>query len=78
MNPSHFEASRYHAEDLLRESEQARRVYAATAHKRRAARYAPVALWLADRMVAWGWRLRARYGDLELAGPAYGANMTFE
>jgi hypothetical protein len=27
--------------------------------------YQPILIWLGDRLIAWGWRLRARYGALE-------------
>jgi hypothetical protein len=52
--------------DLLRAAEQQRRVRAAlAAGPRPAAAYDPLLAWLGTQLIAWGWRLRARYGALE-------------
>ena len=54
--------------DLLREAERQRLVRAALAGRRQHARfYAPMLARLGVWLVAWGWRLRARYGSIELA-----------
>jgi hypothetical protein len=55
--------------DLLRAAEQRRRVRAALAARPRpAAAYDPLLAWLGTQLIAWGWRLRARYGALEHRG----------
>jgi hypothetical protein len=52
--------------DLLRAAEQQRRVRAALAARPRpAVVYHPLLAWLGTQLIAWGWRLRARYGALE-------------
>ena len=57
--------------DRLRAAEQERLVRAALAGRRRRTRvFGPLLVWLGNRMIAWGWRLRARYGALESNGAA--------
>jgi hypothetical protein len=59
-----YQRERYH--DLLRAAEQRRRVRAALAARPRpSAVYHPLLAWLGTQLIAWGWRLRARYGALE-------------
>jgi hypothetical protein len=59
-----YQRERYH--DQLRAAEQWRRVGAALAARRRqSAVYYPLLAWLGTQLIAWGWRLRARYGALE-------------
>ena len=41
----------------------ARKIITARRPARRA--YQPLLVWLGDRMIMWGWRLRARYSSLE-------------
>jgi len=51
--------------DLLRQAERERLIWAA-AHARKAPRlYGPALEWLGCWLIAWGWRLRARYGAIE-------------
>ena len=49
--------------DLRREVERERLVrHALNGHEKRARPYRQVLTWLGQRLVAWGWRLQARYG----------------
>lgn len=59
-----YQHERYN--DLLRSAQQQRLVRAALAARPRpAAAYDPLLAWLGTQLIAWGWRLRARYGALE-------------
>jgi hypothetical protein len=59
-----YQQERYN--DLLRAAEQERCVQAALAARTRpAVVYNPLLAWLGKQLIAWGWRLRARYGALE-------------
>jgi hypothetical protein len=50
----------------LREIEQERLARAVMAARRPAnGAYRPALAWLGNRMIAWGWRLRVRYGGVE-------------
>ena len=66
---NHYWYQRERYNDLLRAAEQQRRVRAAlaalAAGPRPAAAYDPLLAWLGTQLIAWGWRLRARYGALE-------------
>jgi len=54
--------------DLRREVERERLVrYALNGRERRARPYRHVLAWLGQRLVAWGWRLQARYGPRAVA-----------
>lgn len=57
--------ARQHAQDLLRESERVRIVEAAEAGRPRSGIHCQALAWLGSQLIAWGWRLRARYGAVE-------------
>lgn len=64
----HFDEGEFKAKytafmDEVENERLARQIIAA----RRPARqtYQPLLVWLGDRMIKWGWRLRARYSSLE-------------
>ena len=42
----------------------ARKIIAARRHPAKRT-YQPLLVWLGNRMIMWGWRLRARYSSLE-------------
>jgi len=63
-NDERYQHERYN--DMLRAAEQQRRVRAELAARPRpTAVYHPLLAWLGKQLIAWGWRLRARYGALE-------------
>ena len=67
LNWNEFTVKQKHNE-LLREADRLRLVRAALAGRRQHARfYAPVLARLGVWLVAWGWRLRVRYGSIEFA-----------
>jgi len=57
--------------DLRREAERERLVrHALTGSEKRTRSYRHVLTWLGQRLVAWGWRLQARYDPLAVVGHA--------
>lgn len=63
-NDEQYQRERY--KDLVRAVDQQRLIQAARAARSRpTAVYAPLLAWLGQQFIAWGWRLRARYGALE-------------
>lgn len=54
-----------HRHDLLREAAHLRLVAEANAQQLKRVLHASVLAWLGEQLVAWGWRLRARYGAVE-------------
>jgi hypothetical protein len=67
MIPHEYLAARERQLDLLREA-QLRRLVAQLPTSPRGAFYAPALERLGRWLIAWGWRLRARYGEVEMYG----------
>jgi hypothetical protein len=70
MNWQYYDITRERHQELLRAAEQHRRARAArssTAHYPNTF-YAPALARLGRWLIAWGWRLRARYGEVEFYG----------
>jgi hypothetical protein len=59
-----YDLARNRHDELLRASQQNR--LATTLLRRRVAFYAPLLARTGQWLIAWGWRLRARYGEIEL------------
>jgi len=59
------DVAKQHQQDLLREAAQMRLVAEANAQQSKRALHAPALAWLGEQLVAWGWRLRVRYGTVE-------------
>ncbi len=54
--------------DRVREAREARLAAQARQPAARRPLAAPALAWLGERLIAWGWRLRARYGAIEVRG----------
>jgi hypothetical protein len=66
LSEYHVAVAREHVKDLLREAQQERYIHAAQLARRRSnGPYRSALAWLGGRLVAWGWRLRARHGAIE-------------
>lgn len=65
MSQLFFAISEQHRQDLLREAAQDRRAAQAQMPYRQPGQHTAVLAWLGEQMIAWGWRLRARYGKVE-------------
>jgi hypothetical protein len=63
--------AREHTHDLLREARHEQEIHAAHgACARSHGLYGSAMVWLGRWMVAWGWRLRVRYGAIEFCEDA--------
>ncbi len=59
--------AREHMNDWLREAQHDRDIRAARgARGRSSGLYRSAIIWLGRRLIAWGWRLRARHSAIEL------------
>ncbi len=54
-----------HRHDLLREAAHVWMVEEASERRPNRAVHAHALAWLGEQLVAWGWRLRVRYGAVE-------------
>src|SRR5262245_16748324 len=67
-----YQARHEHYLELLAEAEQERRIRAVLANRPRKARFfAPALAALGRRLIIWGRRLRARYGEVVIYESAY-------
>jgi predicted kinase len=63
----HEIVAREHAGDLLRQAQHERSLRAVCAVTQRSkGLYGSAMSWLGHWLIAWGWRLRARHGAIEL------------
>ncbi len=65
MNQLLFDIAEQHRQDLLAKAARARNVAKYRAAQQSRHVHATVLAWLGEQFIAWGWRLRARYGKVE-------------
>lgn len=65
MNYTLFATTEQHRQDLLNEAAQDRRAAQAQAIYQQPGQHTAALAWLGEQMIAWGGRLRARYGNVE-------------
>ena len=65
MNQLLFDLAEQHRQDLLAKAARSQQVMQCHEAKQQSRVHAVLLAWLGERFIAWGWRLRARYGKVE-------------
>lgn len=65
MNQLLFDIAEQHRADMLADAMHTHHLAEYRLTQRHDRMYARVLAWMGERFIAWGWRLRARYGKVE-------------
>jgi hypothetical protein len=68
MNQVFFDMAEQHRQDLLSAAAHDRRAALHRASQPQQRMHAAMLVWMGERFIVWGWRLRARYGRVEHGG----------